>query len=126
MSENGMIDAPVTKNGVTIYPHGYSLPLPAELRDLPQIASRFGFKIITLTPPGGKAVRVWAVGTEDDYREAEAQRLGVKRPDVVIDQPEDYWGGCYMLNGVCTGVCRGGPFCYNAGYDSYYYCVCGF
>jgi hypothetical protein len=124
MTKKEPLISPTTANGVTLYPSGHLPSLPADMPELPQSLSQFGFKIITFAPPGGKEMRVWAVGTEADLREAEAQRLGTKTDEVVIECTADFSGGCFMLNGVCGGICHGGPFCNNASYGNYYYCVC--
>jgi hypothetical protein len=65
-------------NGVRIYKDGKKPPLPPGLKDDIEVISFYGF---LATEEGGKWR--WVVGTEADYREAEAKRLKIKPSDVV-------------------------------------------
>jgi hypothetical protein len=104
-------------NGLQVFEQGDQLPeLPAGLTaDLP-VVSRFGFKIVQLD---GKPV--WEAATEEDFRNSEAQRLGIKPEDVVLTLscyntgPTSCGGGC-DTSATCTAV-------YHPS-DGHYYCGC--
>jgi hypothetical protein len=102
----------MSQNGVLVYPPGSPVHLPPDYPELPRnVASRFGFKLITITQKNGDQVRVWAAALEQDYRNLEAKRLGINPEEVVINYSEDFTGDCHFFNQVCTGTCPNGLEC---------------
>lgn len=104
-----------TMNGLQVFEANDQLPaLPAGLSDQLPVVSRFGFKIGQVD---GRPA--WEAATEEDYRNAEAQRLDVK--------PEDVTLSCYNTGPrSCGGSCITSASC-RLVYDpasGIYYCGC--
>lgn len=84
-----------TMDGWQVFEANDKLPaLPAGLADQLSAASRFGFKVSQVD---GKPV--WEAVTEQDYRNAQARRLGVKPEDVTPDCDS---AGPRSCEGSCT------------------------
>jgi hypothetical protein len=104
-------------NGIWLYEPGKKPPVPEGLDEAFHVQSLYGFKVIDV---GGK--KAWAVGTEDDYRMSESQRLGVG-PEAI--KPKDLFDCLNVSPSVCNNGCRVG-FCRPA-YNptlGHYYCTC--
>jgi hypothetical protein len=105
------------QNGIKLFAKGDALPpLPPGLSaDIP-VSSKFGFKV---AETDGKAH--WIAAGEEDYRAAEAQRLGIKKEDVSINRQ------CLMINPrECNAGLCGDGWCTLAfsPQGGYYYCTC--
>jgi hypothetical protein len=120
----GQDERPKNVNGILVYPKGDKGPLPEGIKEGLPIVSQFGFKIATIEDKDRKSIQVWVPGTEKDFREAEAKRLGIKPEDVKVSN------SCSLVgpNGPCAGYCESGGssrVAYNgASYYHYYYCYC--
>ncbi|MDH2013435.1 hypothetical protein N5J66_05560 [Pseudomonas juntendi] len=104
------------QNNMQIFEDGDALPeLPDGLTYNLPVISQFGFVLDELE---GKPY--WRAGTEQEYRAAESQRLGVLAEDVKI-------GDCYNTSpSSCSVGCFGIGWCTSV-YDParrYYYCAC--
>jgi peroxiredoxin len=96
---------PKNQNGILVFETG----IPQKKDDEPdasfQVISRFGFKVVTTETASGKKKNLWMAATEDDYRQSEAKRLGIK-PEEAKLSCFDIVGGCYQ-----TGPLSFSPFC---------------
>ena len=81
---------------------------------LGQVYSKYGFKVIAIN---GKSY--WTPATEEDYREAESERLEI--PPEQVGSPY-----CTFQGGICIGACFpsgtcGGRFVHK---NKMFYCSC--
>ena len=92
-------------------------PFPGDLEgfEAKDLAVRFGFKAVKIDDAW-----FWEPGTEQDFRESEAERLGIPPSEVDVDRqcwqagPNQCYGGC--LHGFCK-------FALNDA-TQLYYCTC--
>jgi hypothetical protein len=114
------------KNGVHVYKPGKKPTLPIKWPEELYIFSPYGFKIITIKDSNKKDKEVWAVATEDDYKDTIGKLQG-KKPEQVGPKkcrihnchstgPNSCSGGCYGDPTVCKLV-------YNPS-TSHYVCDC--
>ena len=104
---------------IQVFKKGDKLPpLPNGIEDIQtqHLFSRYGFKIVDI---GGSLF--WEAASEDDYRKAEAERLGIEPKDV---KPKS--SDCHNTSPMtCGGFCDLGDC--NLVYQpiqKYYYCAC--
>lgn len=106
------------QNGIEVYDLNYERPpIPHGLSTDFQVLSPYGFKIIDF---GGKPM--WAVSTEEDYIQVEAQCLGIPTRNV---SAKDRTCACINV-AECIGQCSSGHSC-KLFYDPAghrYYCAC--
>jgi hypothetical protein len=116
-----MMEDPENQNGVLVFKKLLP-PYPKGLKTNFKVVSPFGFKIIEL-----EGEEVWAAGTEEDYRKAEAKRLKIKPEEVKIPKEKATFRGCIQTGPTsCSGSCAYPGFCrriYNPA-GKYYYCGC--
>jgi len=104
-------------NGVQVFDDGETPESPVDSGADFEVLSTFGFKVVE-----HKGKKMWKVGTEKDYREAEAKRLGISPEKVSIDTV------CHQTapmscSGECSVVPRSCTLCFNPT-SGYYYCTC--
>ena len=112
-------------NGIHVYENGETPDLPKGLSSDFNVISPFGFKIIEID-----GEKVWAAGTEAEYRESVGKRMGIAPEDVDLggrgkDDPKTYCHntGPYSCSGSCN---EAGNFCklnYNPS-NGLNYCEC--
>lgn len=106
---------------IMVFSPGDKLPdLPDNLTEfsVPGLRARFGFKIET-----DGMEHYWVPASETDFRNSEAERLGIK--------PEDVNTATFYCNQTgptdCSGFCHPGSgdckLLYNSR-EKYYYCAC--
>lgn len=77
-----------------------SLPLPPITGS--KVASFYGFKLVEV-----EGTSRWVIATEEDYKEAEAHRLGIPLEKVAAKDRV-----CYCVNvTICVGKCPPGCIC---------------
>jgi hypothetical protein len=87
-------------NGIHVYEKDEEISIPEGVpREFP-VVSRFGFKLVKLD---GR--NYWQPGSEDEFRESEAERLGIKPGEVKVPAITD---GCRNLGLSCFGPCSFG------------------
>ncbi|MFC2140935.1 hypothetical protein ACFLQP_01380 [Acidobacteriota bacterium] len=109
-------------NGIQVFDDGETPEIPEGLSTNFEVLSPFGFKIVE-----HEGKKMWKVGTEEDYREAEAKRLGKSPEEITIDAtaschssgPKSCGGNCYNWPKPGTRC----TLCYNPT-GQYYYCAC--
>ncbi|MGA8759743.1 MAG: hypothetical protein WB611_26190 [Stellaceae bacterium] len=95
-------------------------PFPRGLSDFSVQGLRLRYGIKASTDKDGNYF--WEAATEEDYRKAEAERLGIREEDVTPKLT-----GCYQTGPIgCEGDCDAQGFCkllYRSS-DNHYYCNC--
>jgi len=118
----------VEQNGVRVYRKGKRPDFPEELTKSPKIVSRFGFKIVTVKGQDGKEALAWMAASEQDFRSAEAKRLGIKEEAVRVKTQEEFLdGGCTNDGPVSCTIegCIGPQYCGLVWVDpDHSYCTC--
>lgn len=109
------------QNGIQIFDAREKPPLPNDLQSDFEVQSLFGFKVIKIQ---GRSM--WAVASEEDYRNTVAQLLGITPQEVKIDVKGV--GPCLNVTPTtCDGICwHPSPFCtliYRPT-DHHYVCLC--
>lgn len=92
------------QNGIQIYDQGEKPSIPEGLETNFEVISLFGFKVVEVN---GK--KMWQTASEEDYRNCEAQRLGIAAADVRVDPRRCQGGSCCQTGPMtCSGSCSGG------------------
>ena len=107
-----------TENGIQVFGPDESPTPPVGAPASVAASSRFGFKLVQ----GGIGLE-WKSASEAEFRQAEAQRLGVQVAEVEFVDNCRQTGPMTCNGGFCPG---GGGFCVLA-YDpaqKLYYCTC--
>jgi hypothetical protein len=96
------------QNGIEVYDDNERPPIPKGLSVGIQVYSPYGFKTIEVD-----GVTMWALATEEDYRNLEAKRLGISPGEVAAKSSDPNSKDCAMSgpNGPCIGYCGVGCQC---------------